>query len=136
MNTSHSKKDIPLFHATYDIFIGPDHRCIQDHINETYPSLNFELPANATGYTSLISCPVAGKGVIVVLNAFLTEDIEMNNTIYHEAVHITWMTLEALGIKITYDNHEIQAYLMENIINNLKDAYEEYLKSNEDLPDL
>lgn len=126
MNNYYIKKEIPLFHATYDIFIGPTAQGIEDHINDTFPSLNYKLPSNATGYTSLISCPVAGKGVIVVLNTFMADELEIDQTIYHEAVHVTWMILEALGIKITYDNHEIQAYLMESIISDLKSAHQDY----------
>jgi len=139
MNTSHTKLELPLFHASYDLFIGPASKPIQEHIGETFPTLNYTLPANATGHTSLIDCPVAGKGVIVVLNTFMSDDIEVDDTIHHEAVHVSWMILNALGIKITYDNHEIQAYLLEHVIKDIKNAYKEYCEKKidiEDLPDL
>jgi len=132
----HFKKELPLFHASYDVFIGPDIESIKDHIETTYSKLDFSIPANSMGYTSIIESPLLGKGLIVVLNDFLAEEEDIQRTIYHEAVHITWMILGAIGVKLTADNHEVQAYLIEHVITDLQDAYKEYEKSCDDMTEL
>ena len=134
--TTHFKKEIPLFHASYDIFIGSDGEAIKEHIDETFSNLGVELPGNALGYTTMIDSALCGKGVIVILNTFLSDQVEVEKTIYHEAVHVTWMLLKALGITITYDNHEIQAYLIEHIITDMLSALKEHDTNNNDVVDL
>ena len=38
-----------------------------------------------------------------------------DSTLDHEIIHATWYLLEHAGVDISYDNHEIQAYLFEHI---------------------
>lgn len=47
----------------------------------------------------------------------------------HESVHVSWDILGGVGIEITPDNHEAQAYLMDHIFGACKWAIEHYIKT-------
>ena len=50
-------------------------------------------------------------------------------TCAHESVHVSWDILDRVGVKITPDNHEAQAYLVDYIFDMCKTAVEHYIKT-------
>lgn len=44
------------------------------------------------------------------------EGSEIDKLIAHESLHISWYVCEYLGIKLSPNNHEAQAYLIEYIV--------------------
>ncbi len=53
---------------------------------------------------------------------------DVNDIIAHEALHMSWMLCDYLGIKIDAMNHEPQAYILENIVKQVTKIKDEYFK--------
>jgi len=81
-----------------------------------YPGLKFNVNPNAGGYTCLIKNADHSMSLVVLINTNPNlERGSLNSTIVHEATHLSWYILDGLGMKIDSDNHEVQAYLMEDL---------------------
>lgn len=46
----------------------------------------------------------------------IKDDDKMAQVIAHESLHLSWYICEYLGIKLNYENHEAQAYILEHIV--------------------
>ena len=124
----HEKIKLELFHGEYEVVVGSKMSDMIEHLETTYKGVVFpEDAVHTSGYTALINSS-HGVGLFVLIQTdknFLK--ISNNRTIYHEAVHLSWYILDALGITIDRHNHEIQAYLVEDIIEKITTQVEKYL---------
>lgn len=48
------------------------------------------------------------------------DDDNLDKVITHESLHISWYICEYVGIGLTPNNHEAQAYILEYIVNKVK----------------
>ena len=46
----------------------------------------------------------------------MVKDNDLLRRVTHECTHMSWYILDALGIEINVDNHEMQAYLIEELV--------------------
>jgi hypothetical protein len=53
---------------------------------------------------------------------------DLLETCAHEALHVSWDITEKVGIHLSADNHEAQAYLMHNIFRACLTAVDDYIK--------
>lgn len=124
----HEKIKLDLFHGEYEVVVGGKMSDMIEHLETTYRGVKFpEDAVHATGYTALINS-VNGVGLFVLIQTdknFLK--VSNTRTIHHEAVHLSWYILDALGITIDRKNHEMQAYLVEDIIEKITTLVEKYL---------
>ena len=116
------KVRVPLYHVFFDVYVGYSMDEIKQHAEEVFPGLQLaELNTSTTkGFTYLLKHFELGNHLSVLLSL---EDLHYDDapstdcTIIHEAVHLSWYILESVGVKITGENHEAQAYLIEFLVN-------------------
>lgn len=120
---------IDIYNKNVYIYIG---QCMEDckygaeldfknldlsHIENSTLATAVQLVAKEGSTTNLILIPVDQAS-----------DYNILTTCAHEAVHIAWYILDVVGISLTVDNHEAQAYLVDYIFGGCKDAIEDYKK--------
>jgi len=138
------KVKIPLFHAYYDITVGVDMPTLKEHAESQFPGLKLSesVGHHTPGYTYLINHHELGNKLNVLISLEelnIPDGPAIESTIVHEAVHISWYIMDGVGIKVDQDNHEIQCYLMENIVREITRVVEmarEAISPTNDLDDL
>ena len=95
------------FGAKCDVWLGDFHQNLKD-IEAEYPGVEFGDIKNLKNMAAVIEATDGGKFFLL----FLAD----KNGLTHEAIHLSWMICHACGVKLSPDNHEIQAYLVDHII--------------------
>ena len=121
------KVKVPIYHVFFDVYVGYDMNDIKQHAEDIFPGLQLtELNTSTTqGFTYLLKHYELGNhlSVLFSLNGLDFEDApSLDCTIVHEAVHLSWYILESVGIKVTAENHEAQAYLVEFLVKKIKEV--------------
>jgi hypothetical protein len=96
-----------------------------DHVQEIHPGLDLKdiITPSHVGYTMFITNRVKGSTMFVLIKLRDDKDYPtMYDTIVHEAVHLSWAIIDQVGVGINQDNHETQAYLVENLNNEIKEV--------------
>ncbi len=132
------KVKLPLFHAYYDIIIGTDMLTAKLHAEDQHPGLELDkgIGISTPGYTYVINHMELGTQLTVLISLQeldIPDGPDLASTIVHEACHLSWYVMDGLGIKVNADNHEIQCYLIEQIvreINRVVDIAREHLSDN------
>lgn len=73
-----------------------------------------------------------GHIMLIGMDEFLDpeeNDIDLLSVCAHESLHLSWRILDAVGIDINVNNHEAQAYLLEYLFKNCKEAIKHYIKT-------
>lgn len=114
----HQKVKAPLFHTSYEVLVGPSMIDLVDHVQEMFPGLNLkdEVSPDSMGYSLFITNRKVGSSMLALI--VLRDDQTyptVYDTIVHESVHLSWAIIDLVGVKINEDNHEVQAYLVEQI---------------------
>jgi hypothetical protein len=119
----HEKTKLPLFHVYYDICVCPKMDVAKEHMQLFYPGLDYDITPDALALTMVINTPTT-TGFLVVINNNnkILGRPDMTSTIVHECTHLSWYIIEALGITIDADNHEIQAYMLEELVRTVTNA--------------
>jgi len=115
------KVKLPLFHAYYDIIVGTDMSTAKIHAEDQHPGLELDVSVGVStpGYTYVINHGDMGTQLYVLISLQkldLPDGPDLHSTIVHEACHLSWYVMDGLGIKVNADNHEIQCYLIEQIV--------------------
>ena len=121
----HEEKKAPLFHVQYQVCVGDSMAELMDHIQELHPGLDLcgSVTPNHVGYTLFITNSIKGSAMFVLIVLRDAEDYPtMYDTIIHECVHLSWAIIDLVGVKINEENHETQAYLVENLNNEIKEV--------------
>ena len=126
----HQRIKLPLFHIYYNVIVTNSMRDAEDLLQELFPGLQLKIETDVCGYCALVSHFSMGRQLILIIN---TEDMGIDkpnliSTVYHECTHLSWYIMDNLGITVDGDNHEIQAYLMEELITKVSDVVEESKK--------
>lgn len=114
---------IPLFHGNYEVLVGNYMDELMAHMRELLGGINIidrdkHGSIDMPGYT----CVIKGSHVPTTFFVFIcVNDMKLNwpatiSTIVHEATHLSWFILDHLKIEINPDNHEVQCYLMEDLV--------------------
>ena len=111
------KIEIPLFHGHFELYKDQTMEVMLKDVQAKHGKINFPDLTNALGFSAVTSSGVC----IILINTRMRAASEptMAKTINHEALHLSWYILDALGIELTVNNHEIQAYLLEFIIDRI-----------------
>lgn len=72
--------------------------------------------AGCSGYAMHLTQASSGESGFV---AMLPEEWSESTT-WHEALHICWFILDECLVKIDADNHEIQCYLQEHLVDQIR----------------
>ena len=115
------KIKVPLFYAYYDVMVGTDMLTLKEHAESQFPGLKLSesVGHHTPGYTYLINHHELGNKLSVLISLEelnVPDGPELEQTIVHEAVHLSWYLMDGVGIKVDQDNHEIQCYLMEHLV--------------------
>lgn len=116
---------LPLYGTPYIVYIGPTL-----HDAGKGLEIEFGIESDTIGSAALakqIYHKDYGNMHIMLLDANTTS-LPINSIIAHESTHLSWWILEHVGVEIDANNHEAQAYVLENIFTNVCKAVEEYNK--------
>lgn len=106
----------PLFHLSYDVMVSDSMQEIKELLEEIHPGITLDLDEDCTGYTCVISHPQHGSYMYVLINTAEVEGFpSITRRITHECTHLSWEIMDYVGVKVDADNHETQAYIMEEL---------------------
>lgn len=121
----HESVKLPLFHGSYEVLVGEYMDELMAHMREMLGGISLidrdkygsiDMP----GYTCVIKGTMFPTAFYVFICAnpdgLSKKWPEMSSTIIHEATHLSWFILDHLQIEIGPDNHEVQCYLMEDLV--------------------
>jgi hypothetical protein len=123
----HESVELPMFYAKYEVIVGMYMDEILTHMRELVGGVelidrekfgSIHIP----GYTCVVKGPMVGTNfyVFVCINEHNPPAWpRIEDTIVHEATHLSWFILDNLNINITADNHEIQCYMMEHLVRDI-----------------
>lgn len=119
----HEKIKLPLYHVHYDVMVSSSMKQMVEHVNVLFPGLGMKVPETALGYSAVI-LHASGNTMMVLINTSTrkAEEPSVTRTIVHESTHLSWNIMEALGLKVSEDDNEVQAYLMEEIVDRIYSA--------------
>lgn len=114
---------IPLLGASYDVVVGLNMKDVKLMAENLYKGLDLStLTTDAGGYTCEIISR-QGKGtnfmVLIATESNSENAPSLQRVLAHEATHLSWYILDYLGIRIDPRNHEMQAFLVEEIVETL-----------------
>lgn len=129
--TMHTMLQVPLFHVTYNCIVGNGTDSLMQHADLLFPGLNLakKIKGVLGGYTCLITSNKAEELVIMINTDVINAPGTVERRIAHECLHLSWYILDAVGITITSDNHEIQAYLIESLIEEVNKAVKKNMEN-------
>ena len=108
---------LPLFHVNYDVILGENMKEIREFVNSMCPNANLKINDTSAGYTCVLTDNERETSLYIMISF---DDIVKGNDLLrrvtHECTHMSWYILDALGIEINVDNHEMQAYLIEELV--------------------
>ena len=133
----HEQVELPLYHVKYEVFVADDMSQLRQHINSIFPGLHLEVADHHGGYSAVITHPTNGVTLMVLINSKeRMEGPSVQRTIFHECTHLSWNIMEGLGLKANADDNEAQAYLMEELIDNVARVVRESKEHLGDISDL
>jgi len=133
----HEKVELPLYHVSYEVFVSDDMDQLRQHIESIYPGLKIDIANHYGGYTAVVTHPTDGVTLMLLINSKeRTKGPSLERTIFHECVHLSWNIMEGLGLKADANDNEVQAYLMEELIDNVSRVVRESEDSLGDISDL
>lgn len=123
---------LPLYNIPYYIYIGRTVSDAAKYAETDHPGVGFEelVTANTGAYAINLIHPEHGSSYCMLFGTELFESDEFCplGTIAHEALHLSWFIGNDLGLIYEYDNHEAQAYMMQDIIETTVEALKDYAK--------
>ena len=133
----HEQVDFPLFHINYDVFVSRSMEAMVKHVGSLYPGLELKVESNVVGYACRVHHSEYGTGLFILIS---TEEFPhrppVSSTIVHECVHLSWDIMEGVGIDVTPENHEAQAYIMEELVRQVTRIYQDSGSGKSELDDL
>ena len=130
----HFKKTLPLFCAKYDVLISDDSKELIAGASMLYDDISIVFTKNWSDTTCSFSCTIAHseRGNLNIL-FFNVGDVKTSTdflpTIIKECSNVSWNILEGLGIELYSENKNIQAYVLKDLVTEVKESVEEYLDS-------
>ena len=89
--------------------------------------LDHELLSNLAMAVTITKSGYSAHLILMGMDSVKTHDLL--GILAHECLHTSWHILEKVGVQLDAINHEAQAYLLEHIFKNCKDALKHYIKT-------
>lgn len=106
-------KTIKIQPFNFDVTIFTNKKEFQDYIGSY--QINTSIVDNAIGYCANLESE--SNNILIML---LPKKYN-NSVVIHESVHLSWFILEIAQIKLKSSTQEIQAYLVEHIVKQIKE---------------
>lgn len=120
---------VPLYNLHYYIYIGKSIRDAALFAEKDWSGLDLQGELDGMLASAVeISHPDGGTGFIMLLSPEEDKVEDILSIAAHEALHLSWYVLDYVNIKVSRENHEAQAYLVESIFLNMKHALKDYSK--------
>ncbi len=100
---------IPLYEVAVTVYVSSDMKFNVDAVNK-----DFGIKVETSKYLAK-ALQVSTKADVKFVMMFQNND-HLAKVIAHESLHISWYVCKYLGIDLTYENHEAQAYILEHIV--------------------
>lgn len=121
---------LALFNVKYNVVVSNDTDAMIEHIEELYDGVYLTMQEGVPAYTCKIAGPGSNVEHFVFLNSSEIKDsIEL---LIHEAVNLSWLVLEYIGVELTKQNKTIQGYICEEIYRQLIKVYNSADQNNID----
>lgn len=120
---------IPLYNKTVHIYLGQSLRDCASAIEARFKGLELDdIREGACGYAIRAFNEDGNMLNIIMLNMRVAKYESVLVTCAHECLHTSWDILDGVGIQLSQDNHEAQAYLLDHIFEACKESVEDYIK--------
>lgn len=121
--------ELPLYNLNIDVYMSHCSGYARKQIEEDYPGLKTSITRNTAAWSGRASHKKVGISfILMVVLDIETGFDDIDSTIVHECLHISYYICESLGIGLTPDNHEAQAYILECVYKNTIQAKEDFIK--------
>lgn len=110
MASVHTIIGIPIFNAQVQMYV-----CDQAGDIEAVLHNKHGVTAKIFGTTTAHAAKIT-NGNSVTYTLCIVDGAAKYSNIAHECLHLTYYVLEQIGIKCTAESHEVQAYLLEYLI--------------------
>lgn len=103
----------------FEILVWPGVDNFIDGTNEIFDLKQEKERDGADGLATYYENDITGKRKFaIMIPAEWDED-----TVWHECLHMCWFILDYAGVIINGDNHEIQCYLQQSLVQQIRDAW-------------
>lgn len=119
---------LSLYNIPYDVFVGETIHHAANAAEVTYPGLSLQesVGPQTGGYTASLTHPEEGTSFFILLTPDISDTDKIPGICAHESLHLSWFISNALGIKNKWNNHEPQAYILQEIFDNCMKAYTDF----------
>jgi hypothetical protein len=116
---------LPLYDTIISLYISSAMNESIAEVNKTLTTPMKEV-TQFKGAKSLSLGSGKGKKFLMLIGTgTLTRD-DLERLLVHESLHLSWYVCDAVGIKLSIDNHEAQAYIIEYIYDRISEFVEDY----------
>ena len=106
-------KTIKIQPFNFDVTIFTNKKEFQDYIGSY--QIDTSIVDNVIGYCANLESESNNILIMLLPNKY------NNSVVIHESVHLSWFILEIAQIKLKSSTQEIQAYLVEHIVKQIKE---------------
>lgn len=119
--------ELPLYGVHYSVIIAENIEDSAKAAEQIYEGLTLtEVGPDTGGYAAKIMHPHVGIDFFILLTPGVSSPEIIPGICAHESLHISWYICNLLGIRPKWDNHEPQAYILQELFNNCMEAYNDY----------
>jgi len=118
---------LPLYKISYYIYIGETVKDAAYYADQDFKGSDLVDGVRIDTNAQAVQMSHADHGVVHLM---LLKGVMENpsSVIAHEALHISWDICERFGILLSPENHEAQAYILQEIHMSAELAHKDYLK--------
>jgi hypothetical protein len=121
---------IDIYNKNLNVYIGKTIKDVAQGAEYDWPGLDLSDLYDEGAIAYAVRFTSNGlMGNVILISMEGSTKASLLETCAHESVHVSWDILEHVGVKLTADNHEAQAYLVDYIFGMCKDALEHYIKT-------
>jgi hypothetical protein len=116
MASVHKIIGVPIFNAQIDLYVCDAPNDISAVLHNKYGA-----KANVVSTTTAHAAMIENKEGYFFTLCFVDGSAKYSN-IAHECLHLTYYLLGRIGVECSINNHEVQAYLLEYLIEQVMDS--------------
>ena len=126
----HEEVILPLFNIKYNVIVSKSMDMMAAHVEDMYDGIPLNINPETMAYTCVLRHSIHGTGYFVLINSEKLKD--NRNSLVHEAVNLSWVLLENIGVELSKDTKVIQGYMCETIYKQLLKVMDEADETNID----
>jgi hypothetical protein len=126
----HEEVILPLFNIKYNVIVSKSMDVMAAHVEDMYDGIPLNINPETMAYTCVVRHSIHGTGYFVLINSEKLKD--NRNSLVHEAVSLSWVLLENIGVELSKDTKVIQGYMCETIYKQLLKVMDEADETNID----